>query len=82
MNYRTSQDKAWQAFRRVYWTLAGAMAFVLLLLAVLGFGPGGTHCKAVAATTSAEGSATVAVAQQPAERFACRMGGSTSRPGA
>jgi len=78
MNYRTSQDKAWQAFRRVYWTLAGAMAIVLLLLAVLGFGPGGANCKAVAPATSAYAAAVVTVAQQPAERFACRMGDSTS----
>ena len=77
MNYRTSQDKAWQAFRRVYWTLAGAMAIVLLLLAVLGFGPGGANCKAVA-PASAYAAAAVTVAQQPAERFACRMGDSTS----
>jgi len=82
MNYRTSQDKAWQAFRRVYWTLAGAMAFVLVLLAVLGFGPGGTNCTAIAATAHADGAAAVALTQQPAERFACRMGDSTSRPGA
>ena len=78
MNYRTSQDKAWQAFRRVYWTLAGAMALVLVLLAVLGFGPGGNNCKAVSAATSADGAAAATVAQQPAERFACRMGDSTS----
>jgi hypothetical protein len=77
MNNRTSTDSAWQAFRRIYWTLAGAMAIVLVLLAVLGFGPGGRNCKALAATASADGAAAVAVAQQPAGRFACRWGGST-----
>jgi hypothetical protein len=82
MNNRTSTDSAWQAFRRIYWTLAGAMAIVLVLLAVLGFGPGGRNCKALAATASADASAAVAVAQQPAGRFACRWVGSTSRPSA
>jgi len=38
---------------------------VLLLLAVLGFGPGGTNCKAVAAA-NADGAATLAVAQESA----------------
>ena len=78
MNDRNAPDKAWQAFRRIYWTLAVAMAIVLVLLTVLGFGPGGTNCKAVAAATSAYAAAVVTVAQQPAERFACRMGDSTS----
>ncbi len=82
MNYRTSTDNAWQAFRRIYWTLAGAMAIVLALLAVLGFGPGGRNCTLAAATASADRTADVALAQLPAERFACGMGGSTSRPGA
>jgi len=82
MNYRTSTDNAWQAFRSIYWTLAGAMAIVLVLLAVLGFGPGGRNCTSVAATASADRAAAVAVAQQPAKRFACRIGSSTSRPSA
>jgi hypothetical protein len=82
MNYRTSSDTAWHAFRSIYWTFAGAMALALVLLAVLGFGPGGRNCKAVATAAGADGTATVAVAQQPAEHFACRMAGSTARPGA
>jgi len=77
MNDRNAPDKAWQAFRRIYWTLAVAMAIVLVLLTVLGFGPGGTNCRAVAAA-SADGAAAVTVVQQPAERFACRTGDSTS----
>jgi hypothetical protein len=36
---------AWQTFRSVYWTLAAAMAIVLVLLAALGFGPGGRNCQ-------------------------------------
>jgi hypothetical protein len=82
MPYRTSQDKAWLAFRRIYWTLAGAMAIVLALLAVLGFGPGGRNCNPVAATASADGAPPVASDPLPAERLACRTGGPGSRPAA
>lgn len=81
MNYRASPDNAWQAFRSIYWTLAGAMAIVLVLLAVLDFGPGGRKCEAVAAA-SADSATAEAVAHQPDERFACRMGSFTSRPSA
>jgi hypothetical protein len=80
MNDRTSTDNAWQAFRRIYWTLAGAMAIVLVLLAVLGFGPGGRNCKTPAATAGAEGAAAVAQARQPAGHFACQAGASTTPP--
>jgi Na+/H+ antiporter NhaC len=60
MNDHTTSNDAWQTFRSVYWTLAAAMVIVLLLLAVLGFGPGGRNCKpaaTVAATTAAEDAA-------------------------
>ena len=82
MKQRTTPNNAWQAFRRIYWTLAAAMAIVLVLLAAMGFGPGGRHCKVVAGTASADGAAAVAVGLQPAERYACRIGGATLRPGA
>jgi hypothetical protein len=49
MNDATTSD-AWQMFRRVYWSMAVALAALLLLLALMGFGPGGRKC---AATTSA-----------------------------
>lgn len=50
MNDATSSD-AWQMFRRVYWSIAVALAALLLLLALMGFGPGGRNCAA--ATSSA-----------------------------
>jgi hypothetical protein len=56
MNDSTSSD-AWQAFRRVYWSLAVALAALLVLLAFMGFGPGGRNCAATpsaAATPSSE----------------------------
>jgi hypothetical protein len=71
MNDRASPDNAWLAFRRIYWTLAGAMAIALVLLTVLGFGPGGRQCKAAATTASADGATPETVSRPPAERLAC-----------
>lgn len=82
MNYRTYPDNAWLAFRRIYWTLAGAMAVVLVLLAVLGFGPGGRNCQVVAATAGVDDAAAFVVAQGPAKGLSCGMGGSALRPSA
>lgn len=72
MNPSTSSNNAWQMFRRVYWTLAAAMALVLLLLAVLGFGPGGRHCGATAAT-AAQSTPTMQAAHAP-QRLSCGLG--------
>jgi hypothetical protein len=80
MQYRSSANNAWQAFRRVYWTLAGAMAIVLVLLAVLGFGPGGRNCKPMANTASAGSAAGMAAAHPHEERLACRVGGPPAVP--
>jgi hypothetical protein len=62
MNTRSPASDAWQTFRSVYWTLAAGMAIVLVLLAVLGFGPGGRNCQPVG-SAAAEGAAVVAAAQ-------------------
>ncbi len=62
MNYGTSSRNAWQTFRSVYWTLAAAMAIVLVLLAALGFGPGGRNCQP-ASPTAADGAPRVATQQ-------------------
>jgi hypothetical protein len=69
---RTASDDAWAVFRRVYWTLAAAIAAVLLLLAVLGFGPGGRNCQPTVAAAS--DGAAVGVAARPSERPACLAG--------
>ena len=45
---QNTPSEAWQAFRRVFWSLAALMAALLLFLALMGFGPGGRMCKAVA----------------------------------
>jgi Na+/H+ antiporter NhaC len=73
MNTRSPASDAWQTFRSVYWTLAAAMAIVLVLLAVLGFGPGGRNCKPVtsAATSAAAEGAGMATATQPSPQAAC-----------
>jgi hypothetical protein len=73
MNHATPSRNAWQTFRSVYWTLAAAMAIVLVLLAALGFGPGGRKCQP-ASPTAAEGAAQVAAHQAPADPHACLKG--------
>jgi outer membrane protein OmpA-like peptidoglycan-associated protein len=35
----------WASFRRVYWTIAAVLAFLLLMSWIAGFGPGGRACK-------------------------------------
>jgi Na+/H+ antiporter NhaC len=72
MNPSTTSTDAWQMFRRVYWTLAAAMALVLLLLAVLGFGPGGRNCKAEA--SMAAQAAPAMHAEHAPHRVSCRVG--------
>jgi hypothetical protein len=64
MNDSTSSD-AWLAFRRVYWSLAAALAALLVLLALMGFGPGGRNC-ATKTTAAAPTPATGSTAQLPA----------------
>lgn len=72
MNPTTTSTDAWQMFRRVYWTLAAAMALVLLLLAVLGFGPGGRNCKL--ATSAAAQPAPALLADHAPHRLSCGVG--------
>jgi hypothetical protein len=72
MNPSTPSSNAWQMFRRVYWTLAAAMALVLLLLAVLGFGPGGRNCAATVAA-AAQPQPAMQAAQAP-QRQSCGLG--------
>jgi outer membrane protein OmpA-like peptidoglycan-associated protein len=43
MNINTSAS--WDSFRRVYWTIAATLAFLLLMSWIAGFGPGGRACK-------------------------------------
>jgi len=40
-----SPSEAWKAFRRVYWSLAALLAVILLLLWLMGYGPGGRKCQ-------------------------------------
>jgi hypothetical protein len=40
-----SPSEAWKAFRRVYWSLAALLAIILLLLWLMGYGPGGRKCE-------------------------------------
>lgn len=35
----------WNSFKRVYWTVAAVLAFLLLMSWIAGFGPGGRACK-------------------------------------
>ena len=41
----TNTSASWNSFRRVYWTIAAVLAFLLLMSWVAGFGPGGRACK-------------------------------------
>ena len=43
----------WGAFRRWYYLIAGLLAALLLLLWLLGYGPGGSACKLAAASVAA-----------------------------
>lgn len=70
MNNRFPSSEAWQNFRRVYWSLAGALVVLLALLAAMGFGPGGRNCKPI--STAAAPGATVVAAGQAAEPLSCR----------
>ena len=72
MNPSTPSNNAWQMFRRIYWTLAAAMALVLLLLAVLGFGPGGRNCKAEG--SAAAQAAPAVLADHAPQRLSCGLG--------
>ena len=72
MNASTTSTGAWQMFRRIYWTLAAAMALVLLLLAVLGFGPGGRNCKAE--VSAAAQPAPAMLADHAPQPLSCRLG--------
>jgi Na+/H+ antiporter NhaC len=72
MNASTTSTDAWQMFRRIYWTLAAAMALVLLLLAVLGFGPGGRNCKAE--SSAAAQAAPAVLAGHTPQRLSCGLG--------
>jgi K(+)-stimulated pyrophosphate-energized sodium pump len=36
----------WASFRKLFWTVAAILAALLALLWLLGFGPGGSQCKA------------------------------------
>jgi K(+)-stimulated pyrophosphate-energized sodium pump len=41
----TNTSPSWESFRRVYWTIAAILAFLLLMSWIAGFGPGGRACK-------------------------------------
>lgn len=41
----TNTSSSWNSFRRVYWTIAATLAFLLLVSWIAGFGPGGRACK-------------------------------------
>jgi K(+)-stimulated pyrophosphate-energized sodium pump len=41
----TNTSASWDSFRRVYWTIAVILAFLLLMSWIAGFGPGGRACK-------------------------------------
>jgi outer membrane protein OmpA-like peptidoglycan-associated protein len=55
---------AWAAFRRWFYVIALALAALLALLWLMGYGPGGAHCKLPTATTAAP--AATATAAVPA----------------
>lgn len=73
MNHANPSRNAWQSFRSVYWTLAAAMAIVLVLLAALGFGPGGRKCQPASPTAAAD-AAPAATQQASSEMHACLKG--------
>lgn len=48
----TNTSSSWNSFRRVYWTIAAILAFLLLMSWIAGFGPGGRACKIPGMTSS------------------------------
>jgi K(+)-stimulated pyrophosphate-energized sodium pump len=50
----TNTSAAWNSFRRVYWTIAVILAFLLLMSWIAGFGPGGRACKMPGMTSSSK----------------------------
>jgi hypothetical protein len=70
MNDATTSD-AWQVFRRVYWTLAVALAALLVLLALMGFGPGGRNCAATPSAATGDPAKAAASGAPAQTRAAC-----------
>jgi outer membrane protein OmpA-like peptidoglycan-associated protein len=42
----------WASFRKLFWTVAAILAALLALLWLMGFGPGGSQCKALMAAAA------------------------------
>jgi K(+)-stimulated pyrophosphate-energized sodium pump len=57
----TTTSASWNSFRRVYWTIAAVLAFLLLMSWIAGFGPGGRACK-IPGLSSGKPAAAVAAA--------------------
>jgi outer membrane protein OmpA-like peptidoglycan-associated protein len=55
-------SREWTSFRRVYWTIAAVLAFLLLMSWIAGFGPGGRACKIPGMAASSSPSAPRAAA--------------------
>jgi K(+)-stimulated pyrophosphate-energized sodium pump len=66
----TNTSSSWNSFRRVYWTIAAILAFLLLMSWVAGFGPGGRACKIPGMTSSKPASAVSAPAPVAAVKAA------------
>ena len=66
----TNTSASWNSFRRVYWTIAAVLAFLLLMSWIAGFGPGGRACKIAGlsgkAAPAASAAAPVAAAKPAA----------------
>jgi K(+)-stimulated pyrophosphate-energized sodium pump len=61
----TNTSASWNSFRRVYWTIASVLAFLLLMTWIAGFGPGGRACK-IPGMSSSSKAAPSASATAPA----------------
>jgi K(+)-stimulated pyrophosphate-energized sodium pump len=71
----TTVDQAspqWAAFKKMFWTVAAVLAALLALLWLMGFGPGGSQCKApmAAAAPASPAAAPPVVAPAPAPAVA------------
>lgn len=58
----TNTSASWNSFRRVYWTIAAVLAFLLLMSWIAGFGPGGRACKIPGMTGSSTAAPRAAAA--------------------
>ncbi len=78
----TNTSASWDSFRRVYWTIAATLAFLLLMSWIAGFGPGGRACKIPGLSSSKAAPAASAGAPLAAAKPAASTTAAATAPAA